>query len=108
MTYATLYGPCRIHSAYNVIYNLYLYKYWRHLQKGKKVKSIKEKYIGQQVLRAVIADILGIANITDIAGVADIVIDIADITDIVNIVDIVVETGRRVQGVTGVSIGENR
>ena len=50
------------------------------------------------MLRAVIADILGIANITDIA----------DVADIVNIADIVVETGRRVQGVTGVSIGENR
>jgi hypothetical protein len=53
----------------NVIYNLYLYRHWRHLQKGKKVKSIKEKYIGQQVLRAVIIDILGIINIVDIADV---------------------------------------
>ena len=52
-------------------------------KEGKK--SIKEKYIGQQVLRAVIADILGIANIADIADVADIVTDIADIADVVNI-----------------------
>ena len=47
------------------------------------------------MLRAGIVDVLGIANITDIA-------------DIVNIADIVVEIGRRVQGVTRVSIGENR
>ena len=40
------------------------------------------------MLRAVIADILGIVNITDIA---DIVIDITDIA-----IDITVETGRRV------------
>ena len=26
VTYTMLYGPCRIHSAYNVIYNLYLYR----------------------------------------------------------------------------------
>ena len=85
MTYATLCGLCRIHSAHNIIYNLYLYRHWRHLQKGKEVKkSIKEKYIGQQVLRAVIADVSGIVNIADIADVADIVTDIA------------VETGRRV------------
>ena len=43
------------------------------------------------MLRAVIADVSGIANIVD---VADIVTDIADIA---------VETGRRVQGITGVS-----
>ena len=50
------------------------------------------------MLRAVIADILGIANI--ITDIMDIAIDIADvatdIADIVNIVDIAVETGRRV------------
>jgi len=50
------------------------------------------------VLRVVIADVLGIANIAD---VADIVTDIADIaTDIADIAtdiaDIAVETGRRV------------
>jgi hypothetical protein len=40
----------------------------------------------------------------DITDVADIVIDITDIvTDIADIVNIAVETGRRVQGVTGVS-----
>ena len=39
------------------------------------------------MLRAVIADVLGIANITDIVVVADIVTDIADIA---------VEIGRRV------------
>jgi hypothetical protein len=86
--------PCRIHSAHNVIYNLYLYRHWRHLQKGKKVRKYKgEVYIDQQVLGAVIADVLGIINIIDIADVADIVTDIADI---VNITDIAVETGRRV------------
>ena len=38
------------------------------------------------MLRAVIANVLGIANITDIADVVDIVTDIADIaTDIANI-----------------------
>jgi len=57
------------------------------------------------VLRVVIADVLGIVNITDITDVADIVTDIADI---VNIADIAVEIGRRVQGITKVSIGENR
>ena len=67
VTYTTLCGPCRIRSARSVIYNFYLYRYWRHLQKGKKVKSIKEKYIRQQVLRAVIADVSGIVNIADIA-----------------------------------------
>jgi hypothetical protein len=48
------------------------------------------------VLRAVIINILGIANI--VIDITDITIDIADITidivDIVNIVDIIVETGR--------------
>jgi hypothetical protein len=44
------------------------------------------------VLRAVIADVSGIANI--ITDIADIAMDIADIA---------VKTGRRVQGVTGVS-----
>jgi hypothetical protein len=73
VTYATLCGPCRIRSTRNVIYNFYLYRHWRHLQKGKKVrKSIKEKYIGQQVLRAVIADVSGIANIADIADIVNI------------------------------------
>ena len=47
--------------------------------------------LGQQVLRAGIADVLGIVNIADIADVADIVMDIADIAT-----DIAVETGRRV------------
>ena len=42
--------------------------------------------LGQQVLRAGIADILGIVNIVDIADVADIGTDIADIgTDIADI-----------------------
>ena len=42
--------------------------------------------LGQQVLRVRIADVLGIANITDIADVADIGTDIADIgMDIVDI-----------------------
>ena len=42
--------------------------------------------LGQQVLRAGIADILSIANIADITDVADIGIDIADIsTDIADI-----------------------
>ena len=49
------------------------------------------------MLRAGITDVSGIANIAD---VADIVTDIADITT--DIADIAVETGRRVQGVTGV------
>ena len=81
VTYTTLYGLRRIRSTRNVIYNFYLYRHWRHLQKGKKVKrSIKEKYIGQQVLRAVITDILSIINIINIADVANIVIDITDIT----------------------------
>ena len=53
-------------------------------------------YIGQQVLRAVIADVSVTANITDIADVADIVTDITDIADIVNIADIAVEIGGRV------------
>ena len=44
--------------------------------------------LGQQVLRAEIADISGITNIIDIVGVADIVIDIADIViDIAGIAD---------------------
>ena len=50
------------------------------------------------MLRAVIADVLGIANITDIVDIADIDTDMTDI-----ITDIIVETGRRVQGVTRVS-----
>ena len=42
--------------------------------------------LGQQVLRAGIVDVLGIANIADIADVADIGTDIADIgTDIADI-----------------------
>ena len=42
--------------------------------------------LGQQILRAEIADISGIANIADIADVADIGMDIADIgTDIADI-----------------------
>ena len=48
--------------------------------------------LGQQVLRAEIADISGIANIANIADVADIGMDIADIgtdiADVVNSVDI--------------------
>ena len=43
------------------------------------------------MLRAVIVDILGIVNITDIA---DIITDITDIAT--DIADITVETGRRV------------
>ena len=38
--------------------------------------------LGQQVLRAGIADILGIVNIADIADIADIVTDIADVVNI--------------------------
>ena len=42
--------------------------------------------LGQQVLRAGIADVLGIVNIADIVDVADICTDIADIgTDIADI-----------------------
>ena len=56
--------------------------------------------LGQQVLGAGIADVLGIANIADIAdvadiatGIADIVTDIADIvTDIAGIADRVLRT----------------
>ena len=48
--------------------------------------------------RVVIADVLGIANIADVADIvtdiADIATDIADITT--DIADIAVETGRRV------------
>jgi len=51
-------------------------------KKERRYKNIKEKYIGQQVLRAVIANVSGIANITDIANIAT---DIADIADIINI-----------------------
>ena len=89
---------------------------WENFAKAlvspKRVYRLKEYraiefllYIGQQVLRAVIADVSGIANIimdiTDIAmDISDIVTDIADIAtdiaDIVNIVDIAVEIGRRV------------
>jgi hypothetical protein len=43
--------------------------------------QLRRPRIGQQVLRAVITDILGIANITDITDVADIVIDIVNITE---------------------------
>ena len=44
--------------------------------------------LSQQVLRAEIADVLGITNIIDITSVADIIIDIADIiTDIIGITD---------------------
>ena len=44
--------------------------------------------LGQQVLRAGIADVLGITNIADIADVADIGTDIADIgTDIADVMD---------------------
>ena len=50
------------------------------------------------MLRAVIADVSGIANIvTDITDITTDIADIAtDIADIVNIADIAVETGRRV------------
>ena len=94
----------------NDIYNLHPYRHWRHLQKGKEVKKYKGEVYRSTGARGVIADVLGIANITDIVDVADIVTDIADIAadiadiaDIVNIADIVVETGRRLQGVTKVS-----
>ena len=51
--------------------------------------------LGQQVLRAGIADILNIMNIANIAGVADIVTDIMDIvTDIAGIADRVLQTLR--------------
>ena len=44
--------------------------------------------LSQQVLRAGIADVLGIINIADITGVANIIIDITDIvTDIAGIAD---------------------
>ena len=44
--------------------------------------------LGQQVLRAGIADVLGITNIADIADVVDISMDIADIaTGIADVVD---------------------
>ena len=46
------------------------------------------------MLRVVIADVLGIANIIYITDVADIVTDITDI--VTDIADIAVETGRRV------------
>ena len=62
-------------------------------KEGKKVQR-RSIYIGQQVLRAVIADVLVTTNITDIADVADIVTDITDIAT--DIADIAVETGRRV------------
>ena len=57
--------------------------------------------LSQQVLRAGIADVLGIANIIGIADAADISTDIADIVNIADIADrifanIAVETGRRV------------
>ena len=80
-----------------------LFRHWRYLQKGKKVRKYGGKVYRSTGARGVIADVSGIANITDIADVADIVTDIADIADIVNIADIAVETGRRVQGVIKVS-----
>ena len=53
--------------------------------------------LGQQVLGAGIADILGIVNIVDITGVADIVTDIADIvTDIADIVTDIASIADRV------------
>ena len=53
--------------------------------------------LGQQVLRAGIADISGIANITDITDVVDIVTDIADIAmDIADIVNIRILRWRQV------------
>ena len=46
--------------------------------------------LGQQVLRVEIADISGIANITDVADIGIDIVDIAiDIADVVNIADIV-------------------
>ena len=49
--------------------------------------------LGQQVLRAGIADVLGIVNIIDIADIADIATGIADIVmDIVVIADWVLRT----------------
>ena len=51
--------------------------------------------LGQQVLRAGIADILDIVNIADIADIADIATGIADIvTDIAGIADRVLQTLR--------------
>ena len=51
--------------------------------------------LGQQVLGAGIADVLGIANIADIADIADIATGIADIiTDIAGIADRVLRTLR--------------
>ena len=64
--------------------------------------------LGQQVLRAGIADVLDIANIIGITDIADISTDIADIAtdiaDVINIADITdrmftniaVKTSRRV------------
>ena len=48
--------------------------------------------LGQQVLRAEITDVLGIANIADIIDITNIGIDITDIS--IDIIDIVMETGR--------------
>ena len=48
--------------------------------------------LGQQVLRAGIADILGIVNIADIADVADISTDIADIVNNADIADRMLRT----------------
>ena len=60
------------------------------IYKKERKKNIKEKYIGQQVLRAVIIDISGITNIANIADIVNIIIDIADIaTDITDITDVV-------------------
>ena len=49
--------------------------------------------LGQQVLRAGIADVLGIANIVNITNIADIAMGITDIiTDIAGITDQVLRT----------------
>ena len=54
-------------------------------KEGKKVQKrsiyIGNLVVGQQVLRAGIADISGITNITDIADNANIATNIADITN---------------------------
>ena len=65
-------------------------------KEGKKVQK-RSIYISQQVLKAVITNILGIVNIINITDITDIIIDITDIiTDIADIVNIAVKTGRRV------------
>ena len=62
------------------------------VRKYKEGVYIRTQLLGQQVLRAGIVDVLGIANIANIIDVADIGIDITDIN--IDIIDIIIETGR--------------